>query len=45
MGMNEILHVCFTFFIALDMIRYMGYPQNCWIVKFLSKYSTFIQQF
>jgi len=31
-GMNEILHVCFTFFITLDMIRYMGYPQNCWIV-------------
>jgi len=31
-GMNEILHVCFTVFIALDMIRYVGYPQNYWIV-------------
>jgi hypothetical protein len=30
--MNEILHVFFTFFIALDMIRYMRYPQNYWIV-------------
>jgi hypothetical protein len=30
--MNEILHVFFTFFIALDMIRYMRYPQNYQII-------------
>lgn len=30
--MNEILHVFFTFFMALDMIKYTRYPQNYPIV-------------
>ena len=31
-GMNEILRVFFTFFVALDMMRYMRCPKNYWIV-------------